>query len=65
MSKHRYTAFIDEDLFDDMKKVKILTGYSINKLLNRAARKTLDEVTWEMKMYQENRDRLQRLRTRP
>ena len=63
MTKHRYTAFIDHDLFEDMKKVKALTGYSINKLLNRAARKTLDEVTFELKMYQQQRDQLQRTRT--
>ena len=63
MTKHRYTAFIDHDLFEDMKRVKALTGYSINRLLNRAARKTLDEVTFEIKMYQDQRDQLQRTST--
>ena len=62
-TKHRYTAFIDEDLFTDMKHVKALTGYSINRLLNRSARRTVDEIANELEHYQRQRERVRNTRT--
>ena len=61
-TKHRYTAFIDEDLFTDMKHVKTLTGYSINRLLNRSARRTVDEIANELEHYQRQRERVRNTR---
>jgi|TARA_B100001079_G_scaffold264660_1_gene269345 hypothetical protein len=48
MKTHRYTAFIEEELFDDLLKIKALTGHSVNKLLNRAGRKSIDEMANEI-----------------
>ena len=39
MTKHRYTAFLDDELVNDMKQVKALTGLSLNVQLNEAGRK--------------------------
>jgi hypothetical protein len=54
--KHRYTAFIEEDLFNDMKHTKALTGFSINSLLNRSARRVIDEIATELRQHKRHRD---------
>jgi len=58
MTKHRYTAFLDEQLVSDMKQVKALTGLSLNIQLNEAGRKFVQDKKIELVAMRKNRTSL-------
>ena len=58
MTKHRYTAFLDEQLVSDMKQVKALTGLSLNIQLNEAGRKFVQDKKMELVAMRKNRTSL-------
>ena len=58
MTKHRYTAFLDDELVNDMKQVKALTGLSMNIQLNEAGRKFVQDKKIELVAMRKNRTSL-------
>ena len=58
MTKHRYTAFLDDELVSDMKQVKALTGLSLNIQLNEAGRKFVQDKKIELVAMRKNRTSL-------
>ena len=58
MTKHRYTAFLDNELVSDMKQVKALTGLSLNIQLNEAGRKFVQDKKMELVAMRKNRTSL-------
>lgn len=58
MTKHRYTAFLDDELVSDMKQVKALTGLSMNIQLNEAGRKFVQDKKIELVAMKKHRTSL-------
>ena len=58
MTKHRYTAFLDDELVNDMKQAKALTGLSLNVQLNDAGRKFIQDKRIELVTMRKNRTSL-------
>ena len=58
MTKHRYTAFLDDELVKDMKQMKTLTGLSMNIQLNEASKKWIQDKKIELVAQRKNRTSL-------